>query len=115
MNACASSYTQSPAVSIQLEKRDGSELFGTGCGGGLYSLACAAGWDERAWMKRGSHARPQRKQGNPSCGPNKTAAILKSTNETRTSHAQQEWLRTLFIVASERISLMLINREDVIR
>jgi hypothetical protein len=29
-----------------MEKRDGSELFGTGCAGGPYSLACAAGLDE---------------------------------------------------------------------
>ena len=65
-----------------MENRDGSELFGTGYAGGPYSLACAAGLDERAWMKRGSHASPTRERGNPSCGPNKTAAILKSTNET---------------------------------
>jgi hypothetical protein len=30
----------------------------------------------RAWMKRGSHASPQRERGNPYCVPNKAAAIL---------------------------------------
>ena len=109
MNACASFYRESPEVSIQAKKRDGSKLFGTDCAGGPYSLACAAGWDERAWMNGGSHASPKRKRGNPYCGPNKTVAILKSTNETRTSHAEQSSLRTLFIVASERISLLVID------
>ena len=51
-----------------------------GCAGGPYSLACAA----RAWMKKGSHASPKRERGNPYCSPNKTAAILESTNEIRT-------------------------------
>ena len=42
MNACASFYRESPEVSIQAKKRDGSELFG------MYSLAYAAGLDEDA-------------------------------------------------------------------
>jgi alkylation response protein AidB-like acyl-CoA dehydrogenase len=45
----------------------------------------------RAWMKRCSHASPTRERGNPYCGPNKTAAIPKSTNEHRNPRAEQDW------------------------
>ena len=58
-------------------------VFGTGRAGESYSLACAAGLDgERAWMESGSHESPTRERGNPSCGPNKTPAILKATATT---------------------------------
>lgn len=58
----------------------------------MRSLACAAGLDrERAWMDAGSHASPKRKRGKPYCVPNKTAGILKSTDETCNCRAQQDW------------------------
>jgi hypothetical protein len=42
-------------------------------------------------MKRGSHPSPTRERGNPFCVFNKTAAILKSTDETRPCRSEQNW------------------------
>ena len=104
MNACAAFYRQSPAVSIQLDKRDGSELFG------IYSLACTAGLDERA-----SRASPKRKRGNPDRGPNKTAAILKSTNETCTSLCRTVVAAHPFHRRIGTHVIVVIAREDVMQ
>jgi len=48
-------------------------------------------------MESGSHPSQTRERGNPSCETNKTAAILKSTNETRNSRAEHYGLRPLFM------------------
>ena len=53
-------------------------------------------------MKRGSHASPTREQGNPYCGPNKTAPILKSPNTIRNWRVKQDWLRPFDTLARVR-------------